>query len=69
MATGQFWDQAAAAGLESALENRLVELEEMLEGGEVDAIWWDRLGLMLDDNERQAALKVVRHMLRRPNMG
>lgn len=69
MATGRFWDQAAAAGLESALENRLVELEEMLEGGEVDAIWWDRLGLMLDDNERQAALKVVRHMLRRPNMG
>jgi len=69
MATGQFWDQAAAAGLESALENRLVELEEMLEDGEVDAIWWDRLGLMLDDNERQAALKVVRHMLRRPNMG
>jgi len=59
----RFWDRAAAAGLESALENRLAELEEMLTGGEVEAIWWDRLGLMLDESERQAALKAVRHFL------
>ena len=59
----RFWDRAAAAGLESALENRLAELEEMLTGGEVGAIWWDRLGLMLDESERQAALKAVRHLL------
>jgi len=59
----RFWDRAAAAGLESALENRLAELEEMLTGGEVEAIWWDRLGLMLDESERQAALKAVRHLL------
>jgi hypothetical protein len=59
----RFWDRAAAAGLESALENRLAELEEMLTGGEVEAIWWDRLGLMLDESERQAAIKAVRHLL------
>lgn len=58
----RFWDRAAAAGLESALENRLAELQEMLTGGEVGVIWWDRLGLMLDESERQAALKVVRHL-------
>ncbi len=58
----RFWDRAAAAALELGLENRLAELEEMLEGGEVDAIWWDRLGLMLDESERQAALEVVRHL-------
>jgi hypothetical protein len=28
----------------------------------VDAVWWDRLGLMLDESECQAALKVVRHL-------
>jgi hypothetical protein len=58
----RFWNRAAAAGLESALEDRLAELEEMLRGGEVDAVWWDRLGLMLDESECQAALKVVRHL-------
>lgn len=58
-----FWDRAAAAGLESALAKRLAELEEMLSGGEVDAIWWDRLGLMLDESQRQAVLSVVRHLL------
>jgi hypothetical protein len=58
----RFWDRAAAAGLESALESRLAELEEMLTGGEVEVIWWDRLGLMLDESERQAALKVVRRL-------
>lgn len=55
----RFWDRASAAGLESALVNRLVEVNEMLTGGEVDAIWWDRLGLMLDESKRQAALKVI----------
>ncbi len=34
----------------------------MLGGGEVDAIWWDRLGLMLDESERRAAQEVVRHL-------
>ena len=62
VAAGRFWDQAAAAGLESALANRLAELEEILQSGEVDAIWWDRLGLMLDESERQSALKVVRRL-------
>jgi len=60
--TEGFWDRAAAAGLESALTNRLVELEEMLSSGEVNAIWWDRLGLMLDESQRQVALKVVRRL-------
>ena len=59
----RFWDQAAAAGLGSALRNRLAELEEMLTGGEVEVIWWDRLGLMLDESERQTALKAVQHLL------
>jgi hypothetical protein len=58
----RFWDRAAAAGLESALANRLAELEELLRGREVEAIWWDRLGLMLNESERQAALEVV-HLL------
>lgn len=63
---GRFWDRAAAAGLEMALESRLAELEEMLRDGEVDAVWWDRLGLMLDEGERGAALKVVRHLQEYP---
>ena len=62
VAAGRFWDQAAAAGLESALTNRLAGLEEMLRSEEVDAIWWDRLGLVLDESERQAALQVVRRL-------
>jgi hypothetical protein len=57
-----FWNQAAITDLESPLENRLVELEELLTSGEVEAIWWDRLGLMLDESESQAALKVVSHL-------
>lgn len=57
-----FWNRAVAAGLESALGSRLAELEEMLTGGEVEVIWWDRLGLMLDESECQAALKVVRYL-------
>jgi hypothetical protein len=57
-----FWDRAAAAGLESALANQLAELEEMLRGSEVEAIWWDRLGLMLDKSERQVALKAVQRL-------
>lgn len=66
VAAGRFWDRAVAAGLELALENRLAELEEMLRGGEVNAIWWDRLGLMLDEGERGAALKVVRYLQEYP---
>jgi len=62
VAAGRFWDQAAAAGLETALKDRLAELDEMLRSGEVDAIWWDRLGLMLDESERLAALKAVRYL-------
>jgi hypothetical protein len=58
----RFWEQAAAAGLESALEDRLAELEDMLQGGEVEAIWWDRLGLMLDKGEHQTALEVVNRL-------
>jgi hypothetical protein len=48
--------------LEVALADRLAEVEEMLKGGEVEAIWWDRLGLMLDESERQVALEVVGHL-------
>lgn len=62
VATERFWDRAAAAELESPLMDRLAELEEMLAGSEVAAIWWDRLGLMLDDSERQVALKAIRHL-------
>lgn len=39
----------------------------MLRGGEVDAIWWDRLGLMLDEDECGAALKVVRYLQEYPD--
>jgi hypothetical protein len=60
LAAGRFWERAVAAGLEDALENRLDELDEMLESGEVEVIWWDRLGLMLDERERQVALDAVR---------
>jgi hypothetical protein len=59
VAAERFWERAAAAGLESALADRLAELEEMLKGDAVAAIWWDRLGLTLDESERQAALEVV----------
>jgi hypothetical protein len=58
----RFWDRATVAGLESALVDRLVEVNEMLTGGEVDAIWWDRLGLMLEESKRQAVLKVIRKL-------
>jgi hypothetical protein len=57
-----FWGRAVAAGLESALGDRLAEVEEMLKGSEVEAIWWDRLGLMLDESERRTALEVVRRL-------
>jgi hypothetical protein len=62
VAAGRFWDQAAAARLEMALKDRLAELDEILTSGEVDAIWWDRLGLMLDESERQAAMKTILYL-------
>ncbi len=61
----RFWKHAIAAGLGAPLRDRLAEIRKMMQSGEVDAIWWDRLGLMLDDVERQATLKVIRHLQRR----
>ena len=59
-----FWNQVEEAGLETLLKDRLAELGEMLQSEEVNAIWWDRLGLMLDDGERRMTLKVVRWLQR-----
>jgi len=60
----RFWDQVEEAGLSSLLKGRLAELEEMLQSEEVNAIWWDRLGLMLDEDERRLALTDVRRLRR-----
>lgn len=60
----RFWQQTAAARLVSPITGRLSDLEEMLQSGEVDAIWWDRLGLMLDDGDRQITLKAIRQLQR-----
>jgi len=62
LAVGRFWDRASDAGLGEDLMGRLDQLGEMLESGEVGVIWWDRLGLMLDEGERQSALKAVRYL-------
>ena len=58
----RFWHQVEEAGLSALLKDRLAELGEMLQNEEVNAIWWDRLGLMLDEGERWTALRVVRRM-------
>ena len=58
----RFWSQVEEAGLLALLNDRLAELEEVLQSEEVNAIWWDRLGLMLDEGERWTALRVVRRM-------
>ena len=58
----RFWHQVEEAGLLALLNDRLAELEEVLQSEEVNAIWWDRLGLMLDEGERRTALRVVRRM-------
>ena len=58
----RFWSQVEEAGLSALLNDRLAELEEVLQSEEVNAIWWDRLGLMLDEGERWTALRVVRRM-------
>jgi len=60
----RFWNQGEEARLKILLKDRLAELEEILQSEEVNAIWWDRLGLMLDDDERCTALDVV-HRLQR----
>jgi hypothetical protein len=57
-----FWDRANTTDLELPLKNRLDELEQMLVTGEADAIWWDRLGLLLDMSTRQSALDVVNRL-------
>ncbi|MBM4460458.1 MAG: hypothetical protein FJ011_22325 [Chloroflexi bacterium] len=62
MDTGRFWKQAGGAGLKALLEERLADLAEILHSEEVNAIWWDRLGLMLDEGERQLALASVRQL-------
>lgn len=59
---GRFWHQVREAGLTALLEDRLAELAEILRSTEVDAIWWDRLGLMLDRGERRLALESVRRL-------
>jgi len=61
----RFWHQVEEAELETLLEDRLAELEEILQSKEVNAIWWDRLGLMLDEGEQRLVLMAVRR-LRRP---
>ena len=58
----RFWSQVEEAGLLALLNDRLAELEEVLQSEEVNAIWWDRLGLMLDEGERWTALRIVRRM-------
>ena len=58
----RFWHQVEEAGLLALLNDRLAELEEVLQSEEVNAIWWDRLGLMLDEGERWTALRIVRRM-------
>jgi len=58
----RFWHQVEEAGLLALLNERLAELEEVLQSEEVNAIWWDRLGLMLDEGERWTVLRVVRRM-------
>jgi hypothetical protein len=58
----RFWSQVEEARLLALLNDRLAELEEVLQSEEVNAIWWDRLGLMLDEGERWTALRVVRRM-------
>ena len=57
----QFWSQVEEAGLLALLNDRLAELEEALQSEEVNAIWWDRLGLMLDEGERWTALRITPH--------
>ena len=60
----RFWNQVEEAGLSPLLKDRLAEFGEMLQSEEVNAIWWDRLGLMLDDGERRMTLKVARRLQR-----
>lgn len=61
--TERFWQQVEEAGLNRLLEDRLADLVEILHSEEVNAIWWDRLGLMLDEGERCATLDVVHQLL------
>jgi hypothetical protein len=65
----RFWKHAIAAGLGPPLRDRLVEIRKIVQSGEVNAIWWDRLGLALDDVERRATLKVIRRLQRRAREG
>ena len=58
----RFWDRVEEAGLLALLNDRLAELEEMLQSEEVNAIWWDRLGLMLDQGEQRLVLAGVRRL-------
>jgi len=60
----RFWIQGEKAGLKALLEDRLAELAEILQSEEVKAIWWDRLGLMLDEGEQRLALAGVRRLRR-----
>ena len=60
-------DLAVAAGAWPALAEVIKAqgyqpIREMLQNEEVNAIWWDRLGLMLDEDERWTALRVVRRI-------
>ena len=64
VSAGRFWKHAIAAGLEPPLRDRLAEIREIVQSGEVDAIWWDRLGLTLDDAERRATLRTIRRLQR-----
>jgi hypothetical protein len=65
----RFWKQAGEAGLKALLEDRLADLAEILRSEEVIAIWWDRLGLILDEGERQLALASVRRLRRAVRAG
>jgi len=63
LSPGELWLKAQQAGLEDAVSSRLEELETILVSGEAEAIWFDRMGSLLDDTDCRVALTRVRELI------
>ena len=61
--TERFWKFARVAKIVRPLRKRLQQVIDYLRTGEALSIWYDRIGALLTDAERDSALVIVRRLL------
>lgn len=65
----RFWRFAHAAGITRRLRERLHEVVDQVRGGEAVSVWYDRMGAILTDPERDSTLAIIQHLLKGKRYG